>query len=115
MNNSLIKIPAERIERAIYQIRGERVILDSDLAAIYGVTTKRLNEQVKRNKKRFPGDFVFQLTENEFEAMRSQFATSKQRRLFEVANCDLKAEPWRKALSTKRIHRARRNHGRKHS
>jgi len=76
MNNSLIKIPAERIERAIYQIRGERVILDSDLAAIYGVTTKRLNEQVKRNKKRFPGDFVFQLTENEFEAMRSQFATS---------------------------------------
>lgn len=77
MNNSLITIPTERIEQVIFQIRGERVILDSDLAAIYGVTTKRLNEQVRRNKKRFPEDFTFQLTDEEAEALRSQFATSK--------------------------------------
>jgi hypothetical protein len=54
-----------RIDRAILLIRGEKVMLDSDLASIYGVTTKRLNEQVKRNPGRFPSDFMFQLTEEE--------------------------------------------------
>jgi len=58
------------------QIRGARVILDSDLAALYGVTTKRLNEQFKRNRKRFPEDFAFQLTVEEADSLRSQFATS---------------------------------------
>ncbi|HEY4248171.1 MAG TPA: ORF6N domain-containing protein [Lacunisphaera sp.] len=61
----------------IRTIRGEKVILDSDLSEIYGVTTKRLNEQVKRNVKRFPSDFMFQLTAEEYKILRSQFATLK--------------------------------------
>ncbi len=67
-------IPLERIERSIFFIRGEKVMLDADLAAIYGITTKRLNEQVKRNKGRFPEDFMFQLTKSEKSEV--------------VANCD---------------------------
>jgi hypothetical protein len=58
-------IPLETIERRILLIRRHKVMIDADLAAIYGVTTKRLNEQVKRNKERFPEDFMFQLTEKE--------------------------------------------------
>jgi hypothetical protein len=69
--------PVEHIGRSILLLRGQRVILDADLAAIYGVTTKRLNEQVKRNADRFPEDFVFQLTLEEAERSRSQFATLK--------------------------------------
>ena len=68
-------IPAERIEKKIYLIRGCRVIIDKDLAEFYGVSTKRLNEQVKRNKDRFPADFMFSLDRNEITRM-SQFATS---------------------------------------
>jgi hypothetical protein len=67
-------IPGEMIERKIFLIRGEKVMLDADLAALYGVTTKRLNEQVKRNRARFPNDFMFQLTEEEKAEV--------------VANCD---------------------------
>ena len=67
------------LESAIHLIRGHRVMLDSDLAAIYGVTAKRLNEQLRRNRKRFPQDFAFQLTTEEFRNLRSQFATSKGR------------------------------------
>ena len=70
-------IPTERIEQAIFLIRGHKVILDTDLARLYGVTTKRLNEQVKRNRHRFPDDFAFQLTVAEFSTLRSQFVTSK--------------------------------------
>src|SRR3989442_9844565 len=65
-----------KIERRIYSIRGVRVILDADLAVLYGVSTKRLNEQFRRNRKRFPGDFVFQLTAEETGSLRSQIATS---------------------------------------
>ncbi len=65
-----------RVEDAILSIRSHRVMLDADLAAVYGVTTKRLNEQVKRNQDRFPMDFMFQLTEDEAESLRSQIATS---------------------------------------
>src|ERR1700720_4309854 len=65
-----------KIERRIYSIRGVRVILDADLAVLYGVSTKRLNEQSRRNRKRFPDDFAFQLTEEETAALRSQIATS---------------------------------------
>ena len=68
-----------KIERAIYLIRGQRVMLDSDLAAIYQVTTKRLNEQLRRNRARFPEDFAFQLTPEESSNLRSQFATSSLR------------------------------------
>ena len=66
----------EIIAPVIRTIRGQKVILDSDLARIYGVTTKRLNEQVKRNAKRFPSDFIFQLTADEAENLKSQIATS---------------------------------------
>jgi hypothetical protein len=70
-------IPLERVERSILILRGHRVILDSDLAALYAVPVKRLNEQVKRNIDRFPDDFAFTLTEEEHDALRSQFATLK--------------------------------------
>ena len=70
-------VPVEDITRTILILRGQRVILDRELAAIYGVTTKRLNEQVKRNSDRFPEDFMFQLSPQEAERSRSQFATLK--------------------------------------
>ena len=66
----------KKIETAIYLVRGQRVMLDSDLAEIYGVLTRRLNEQLRRNLKRFPKDFAFQLTTREFRNLMSQFATS---------------------------------------
>ena len=69
-------IPQEQIEKAVLVIRDHRVLLDSDLARIYGVSTKQLNQQVKRNIQRFPEDFMFQLTEIENESLRSQFSTS---------------------------------------
>ncbi len=72
-----MKFPVEKIEAMIYTIRNQRVMLDSDLANLYGVETKRLNEQVRRNLDRFPLDFMFQLTSDEFEVLKSQFATSK--------------------------------------
>lgn len=65
------------IGQRIRLIRGHRVLLDSDLAALYGVTTKRLNEQVRRNIDRFPPDFIFALSDQEVAALRSQFATLK--------------------------------------
>jgi hypothetical protein len=67
------------IEERIFTIRSVRVILDSDLAALYGVSTKRLNEQYRRNRTRFPRDFAFQLTAKESAALRSQIATSSAR------------------------------------
>lgn len=66
----------EQVENAIHLIRGERVMLDSALADIYGVATKRLNEQLRRNAQRFPSDFAFQLTREELTNLRSQIATS---------------------------------------
>ena len=63
------------IENRIFLIRGHKVMLDKDLATLYGVPTKRLNEQVRRNMRRFPHDFMFQLTRAEVESLRSQFAT----------------------------------------
>ncbi len=68
--------PVEHLDRAIIEIRGRRVILGHALAAAYGVTTGRLNEQVKRNIRRFPPDFVFQLTKQEYDNLKSQIATS---------------------------------------
>ncbi len=67
-----------QIEPRILVIRGQRVILDADLAELYGTTTKRLNEQVKRNLDRFPADFMFQITVEEARAMRSQFVTASE-------------------------------------
>lgn len=65
------------IEEAIHFIRGQKVMLDADLARIYGVELKRLNEQVRRNAVRFPPDFTFQLTNQELTTLKSQIATSK--------------------------------------
>jgi hypothetical protein len=75
-NNQVPVIPDETVINKIYLIRNEKVMLDSDLAALYGVETRRLNEQVKRNIERFPEDFMFRLTEAEFENLKSQIATS---------------------------------------
>lgn len=72
MSPETLPIPAERIERGIFVLRGQRVMLDTDLAELYGVPTKRLNEQVKRNADRFPADFMFPLT----EAEKQQVVTS---------------------------------------
>jgi hypothetical protein len=71
-----LPIPLELIERRIYLVRGQKVMFDFDLAELYQVATKRLNEAVKRNLTRFPEDFMFQLTSDELENWRSQFATS---------------------------------------
>ncbi|ENA1815087.1 ORF6N domain-containing protein [Flavobacterium psychrophilum] len=71
-----IIIPNEIITNKIYFIRGQKVMLDFDLAELYQVETKRINEQVKRNISRFPENFMFQLDENEFKILKSQFATS---------------------------------------
>ena len=73
-------VPVEHVERSILLIRGQKVMLDTGLAELYGVATRRLNEQVRRNIKRFPGDFMFQLTPEEMESLRSQIATSKKGR-----------------------------------
>jgi DNA-binding transcriptional MerR regulator len=69
-------LASESISLRIALVRGQRVIVDADLATLYGVETKRFNEAVKRNLARFPADFMFQLTGEEFKALRSQFATS---------------------------------------
>ncbi len=69
-------IPADTVASRILTIRGQKVILDSDLAEIYGVLTKELNRAVKRNSRRFPADFTFQLTRQETENLRCQFGTS---------------------------------------
>ena len=106
VSKALVRLPAERVEQAILLIRGERVLLDSDLAKVYGVETKALNRAVKRNLKRFPSDFVFQLTEEETAALRYQFGTSNlksQSATFKI--------PRRKTLSSVCFHRARGAYG----
>jgi hypothetical protein len=73
--NSALALP---VDSRILHLRNHKVILDSDLAQLYGVSVKRLNEQVKRNRERFPKDFLFRLTAKEHESLRSQNATSKR-------------------------------------
>lgn len=70
-------VPIERIAHRILLVRGRKVLLDAELAALYGVSTKRFNEQVRRNAARFPEDFMFRLSANEWDSLRSQFATLK--------------------------------------
>jgi hypothetical protein len=73
-------VPAEQIGRSILMLRGQRAILDAELAALYGVATKVLNQAVKRNAERFPEDFMYRLTRTETEALsRSQFVTGSQK------------------------------------
>jgi hypothetical protein len=76
LTNSSLAVSVQLIERRIYLIRGQKVLIDFDLAELYGVSTKQLNQQVSRNKKRFPEDFMFRLTKDETNALRSQFVTS---------------------------------------
>ena len=90
-------LPQERVARCIFQLRGKRVILDADLAAIYGVTTKRLNEAVKRNQERFPDDFVFLIERKELATLRSQIATFAS-----VTKYDMRSQT---ATASKRIFR----------
>ena len=73
-------VSLERISQSILVVRGQRVLLDADLAILYGVTTARLNQQVRRNLERFPADFMFQLTSEEHGALMLQIATSKPTR-----------------------------------
>jgi ORF6N domain len=80
MPSRKLTLPDQGIDYLIREIRGQKVILDSDLAVLYGVTTKALNQAVKRNLLRFPSDFMFQLTKAEHEKMRSQIVTTSERR-----------------------------------
>jgi hypothetical protein len=98
MSKTSAIVPVERIESRILLVRGHKVLLDSDLAQLYGVTTKRLNEQVKRNQERFRGFHV-----------SADFLRDEE---FEVANCDLKTRKRGAPLSALRIYRTRRHHGR---
>jgi hypothetical protein len=75
--NPLAPVPLEKVTAAILVLRGHKVLLDTDLAELYGVTTKRFNEQVRRNRERFPEDFMFQLAAEELTSLRSQNAASK--------------------------------------
>ena len=70
-------VSAKDLEKKIFLIRGQKVMLDVHLAKMYGVTTKRLKQQVRRNQHRFPNDFLFELTAEELAGLRLQFATSK--------------------------------------
>ena len=79
-NDDTALVPIEQISSSVLLVRGHRVILDRDLAAIYGVKTGRLNEAVKRNAARFPADFMFELTREEAESLRSQIAILKSGR-----------------------------------
>ncbi len=71
-------IPVERIAASIYLIQGEKIMLDSDLAKLYGVTTGNLNKAVKRNERRFPEDFMFQLTPDEYETLKFQIGIANE-------------------------------------
>jgi S-adenosylmethionine synthetase len=79
--NTEIKLSEELVSNKIYYIRNQKVMLDRDLALLYGMETKRLKEQVKRNLSRFPDDFMFELTKEEFENWRSQIATSNSEKM----------------------------------
>lgn len=86
------------IQNRIYEIRGERVMLDFDLAALYGVETKALNQAVKRNSKRFPPDFMFQLTAEEWDHMWSQFVTTS-------GSEEKVKDSWSQTVTSSRKHR----------
>lgn len=93
MKKNRAPIPeSDDLQTRILTLRGQKVILDADLAAIYGVTTKRLNEQVKRNLKRFPTDFMLQLTREEFFGIRSQFVTGSEQPTERKASGNLRSQ-----------------------
>ena len=91
---------SELIRARILTIRGVQVILDRDLAELYGVATKRLNEQVKRNAERFPSTFMFQLTKDELEDWRSQIATSNSENVARTVRVSMNRKEWRSQTAT---------------
>jgi hypothetical protein len=92
----------------ILTIRDQKVVLDSDLARVYSVTTKRLNEQLRRNRKRFPEDFAFQLTAKEYESLRSQIATSSSTMRSQIATASGRQLPnWSQIATSSRKHRGK--------
>jgi hypothetical protein len=92
----------------ILTVRDQKVVLDTDLAAVYGVTTKRLNEQFRRNRRRFPEDFAFQLSAREYESLRSQIATSSSTMRSQIATAS-GGEPsnWSQIATSSRKHRGK--------
>src|ERR1017187_8799701 len=110
-------VTTESVERAILVLRGRRVILDSELAALYGVTVSVFNQAVKRNMERFPADFAFQLTREEYESLSSQIVILEIRlpahprgvRISKITICDLKGRARRSSkVPALCVHRARR-------
>ena len=97
-------IPVEQIAQLIYLIRGQKVMLDFDLAALYGVATKVLNQTLKRNRERFPNDFMVQLTDEEMRFSRSQFVTLKSQA---VDDQPIPAN-WSQSMTSFRKHRGKR-------
>jgi hypothetical protein len=93
--------PKKPIESLILTLRGQKIILDADLAEIYGVPTKRLNEQVKRNADRFPEDFIFQLTAQEWSNLKSQIVTSS----LEVPQKERVVPDWSQFATSSKRHR----------
>ena len=89
MASSVQPLPLQSITQRILVIREQKVLLDSDLAILYGVETRRLNEQVRRNRARFPADFIFELSVTEFADSKSQFATASNSGLHIVEFCEL--------------------------
>jgi hypothetical protein len=96
-------IPVERIARSIFYLRGQKVMLDFDLASLYGVAAKVLNQAVKRNRERFPDDFMFQLTAAETSSSRSQFVTLNKQL---AGTEDIKAN-WSQFVTSSRKHRGK--------
>ena len=97
MANEPATMKIEGIDSLIFTVRGQRVMLDADLAVVYGVSTKRLNEQLKRNRERFPADFAFRLTAAEVEDIRSQFATASTAVRSQIATGskrNVRFQPW---------------------
>lgn len=99
-----------QIQNIIYEIRGKKVMLDSDLAVLYEVEAKRLNESVKRNIERFPEDFMFQLTDHEWNSLRSQFATSNGLRSQNVISNDDEEDSLRSQNVTSKRNRGGRRY-----
>jgi hypothetical protein len=92
LTSQSLSVSIQLVERRIYLIRGQKVMIDFDLAELYGVPTKRLNEQVSRNKKRFPKDFMFQLTKEEAENLRSQVVISNANLRSQIATSSLRSQ-----------------------
>ena len=94
-------VPAARIARSIYLLRGQKVMLDFDLSVLYGVATKVLNQAVKRNRERFPNDFMFQLSAEEARSLRSQFVTLNN----QLAGTEDIRTNWSQIVTSSRKHR----------